>query len=261
MSEIDPKFSAAAGLCFVVFSFFLRSSGLSLLGVVNIHNDLFKKALISTAGMQTFEALSSVLLSYASVFLALFFLVAGLALIVFYSSEKDDDSPMAAALAGSLSVFLFLGLSLMSVFLSAALIASSYVAAKQSSIYFSELKKWRFFRTGSRATGNALFAFNLVIAAGILVAVAAASSLYSAAFLADLEKTMSEIVANDNPALRGSVESRISEVVRNSSIIEAYLRWLPVLVAVEVWIILEFMRMFLSNIGGALTHFLFSRNA
>lgn len=241
-----------SSLLIAAFPFLLARSGVSVAYIVNFNNHLLRQAAVSTAGMSTYQALSFVAGSFFLLFLAFLMFAAGLALASSYYTRKQDSWLIPAG-SGSFSALVFLGFSAMTLLLCAAIAASVFIVSKQSSMYFSELKHWKLFRTGSRSVSNALLVFNVIVAAGILVS--SNTDFYRAGFRNDLAATMTEaaLAGTENREL---VEQKVRQAVEDSEVISSYVRWLPVIAAVQAWFALELLRLLLSNAAGVLTYFL-----
>lgn len=259
--KIDFKFSVFPSICFILFSFLMKTSGLSLLGIINLNNDLFKKSIIETAGMNTYQTLIFILSSYSYIFLALLFFVLGLAFIAGYGTQNNDYiNSLLPSFIGTIFTIFFLGFSIITVFISIAMIISSLLVLKYASLYFEEIQKWKYFRTGGKAIGNSLIAFNLIVALGALIAVNSAQDFYKTGFVTDIKNTLTEIalkeVQDESEDVKNTIRTRIEGTVENSEMIQGYLRFLPIVVAIEIWFLLEITRLFISNIGGLFTYFI-----
>ena len=256
-------------MCVIIFLLFLRFSGLNIEFAVNIQNYFLKTALLQTSGMSIFSSIA-ILSSVFIVFFAGFvFLMIGLGILCAYSFENEKIKHSLGLLTGLISglfaLFLF-NFSIISFFLALAIIITCYYTISFADTYRKELKKWIYFRTGSKTANRILFIFNIIIATGVFFSVLSGNAVYQQDFQKGISDSMKEIsigsmnLENMSPEyqtmMKQEINKSVSYMLKNSPIIESYIRWLPVSTAFGVWIGLEFLRfMLLSNIAGLFTTF------
>lgn len=245
------KTAVLATASFSAFALLLRASGISIERLVVLQNQLLKMLFGSSPEFLSVALLLQLML--AAVFLSL-----SLALLSAYGSRQDRYQTGLIAAAVSSAILLALMPGVMSLFIAAAVIVSFPYVIGISNAYYSELKKWKLFRTGSNAVGKALLIINLIVGLGILVTISLNAGQYKEIFKADITDTISSgaqgAVGTDSPAVRELVQKRAAELVDTSPLFQSYIRWLPLLTAFSIWIALEFLRsLVLANVAGLFT--------
>jgi len=241
---------AGSLVAFAIFAILLKINGLSASGAANIQSTIMKTMLLPSA--DTFSAVSVVLSPFLAALLALVFLVLALSFLASYGYKNEDRRVGAATgIIGALvSVLIFPTIA--GVFLAVAFFVSCIFIISLSNTYAKELKKWVFFRTGSNSIGKVLLIFNILIALGIFFSVLSDVSSYQQTFRDELKSSMALAIPNV-PGAQDLLDRQVDSAL-SSPFFSAYFRWLPVVSALGVWVLLEFLRnLVLSNIGGIFT--------
>lgn len=241
----------AVAACSLASALLVKASGMSLDRLVIAQNEAVK---LLFGGSAEFLGAAVII----QLMFSMFFLSLGLSFLSAYGA--GNDRYQTGLVSGIISAALLVAViqTMQALIAGISLIAAFSYAVPLSNTYFKELKKWKFFRTGSNAAGKAFFVINLIIAAGIFILITANAGHYEGIFSADLKATISsaalETVDIDSPLIREQVSSRVSELVDTSPVFQSYIKWLPLLTAFTFWIALEFMRsVIFSNVSGALT--------
>ncbi len=249
---------AGSVVSFVLFLLFVKLSGMSIGYIVNIQNSLLKSLIIDTSGQGTLSALSTVLGSFSSIFIALVFLVLSLAFVSSYGyfSTNKRMGVLIGLINASLSLVFFP--SMMGLFIAISAIISVVYIIPLSNTYGKELRKWTKFRVGSNSISKVFLIINILLALGIMFSVISDFAAYQENFRQDLADTLTDItlasIPNAQMIDKSVIRSTIESSVENSQLFNAYFRWLPLSSAFGVWIIMEFLRnLILSNIGGIFT--------
>ena len=256
---------AGSLICFAIFLIILYSSGLSVGSLVNIQNYFLSGMITQTAGMTTLDAMISLMAPFISALLAFVFLVAGFAFLSSYGFIKSYSRLGLTSIVIAVLIIILFSFSLLSIFLSAAIIISSVYIIPLSNTYGKELKRWIFFRTGSHSISKALLITNILITMAVFSTISISLDYYQQSFKEDLSNTMTSMIAS---SFSEEIPSDLSEEVNQSiaslfesPMIGAYIRWLPVLTSVLVFFVLEFFRsLIFSNIGGFFTDILIRIN-
>ncbi|MBI3190452.1 hypothetical protein HYZ41_01985 [archaeon] len=249
---------AGSVVAYVLFLFMLKSSGMSVGFIVNLQNFLLKSMIVSSAGSSTLSAVSVVVLPFVSIIIALVFLVISLSFAASYGyfSNETKTGLVLGAICAVLTVAFFQ--TLMTIFIALAAFVSFVYIIPLSNTYGKELKKWVKYRIGSNSIGKTFLIINILLAAGVFVAVLSGLSYYKTNFQAELTDTMTEITMASLPAQgivnESLVREKVAASIEESQVFNAYFRWLPVFSAFSVWIIMEFLKsLVLSNIAGIST--------
>lgn len=244
---------AASAIAFLVSAAAIKINGFSTNSVVNIQNTILRNMFLQS--QSTLGAISLVVLPFIAILLALVFLTVALAVLAAYGYYSSETR--IGAVAGAIGAIIYiavLGVSITSAAFAIGVFLVSYYVVPLSSTYGRELKRWVRYRTGSNAVGKALFVLNIIIAAGVFVAVLANLAAYQESFRQDFTQSLVAAVGN---APGVNIEERVAAALNQAPLFQSYFRWLPVLTALGAWIILEFLRsIVLSNIAGAATHFM-----
>lgn len=247
----SKKAVVSATASFLAFAVLLKLSDISLAKLVVLQNQFLK---VLFGGSPEFLSVAFML----QLVLAALFLSLSLALLCAYGARQDNYRTGLIAGAASSAILLALMPSVMSLFIAAAVIVSFSYVVGISNAYYSELKKWKLFRTGSNAAGKALLVINLIIALGMLATISLDAGQYREIFKADITETISAATLGtvnvDSPVIKEQIEKRVSELVETSPVFQSYIRWLPLLTALSIWIALEFFRsLILANAAGLFT--------
>jgi len=216
------------------------------------------------------ESLSSFFNSFFYVIISIIFLTLGFSFLSSYGYHKDrTKTGLISGIIGAVFVMLFFNASLVGIFLSIAIIITSVYIIPLSNTYGKEFKKWTRFRVGSNSLGKVFMIINVFVALGIFLSVSLNMGFYQGSFKENLATSLTtmtavpqgfEDVVNQTTA-RQETEKFISQAIDNSPFFQIYLRWLPILLAFGVWVVLEFLRTFIfSNIGGIFTYALIRMN-
>jgi len=254
---------AGAAISYILFVVLVSVSNLSVNSLVNLQNYLLKSAILRTEGSGTINAISIILQPFFSILLAIILLVLFFSFLSSYGYfDINKKLGLAAGLITAV-ITLIVFPTITGAFLAISLIVACFYITPLANTYGKEFRKWVKFRVGSNAVGKALLIFNVLLALGIFFSVLSSSQFYQSSFKNELKSTLTEIALAALPAagvpndVKTEVESRVANSVENSPLINAYLRWLPVLSALGVWVILEFLRnIIFSNIGGLFNYVL-----
>jgi hypothetical protein len=253
-------------LCTAIFAIILFYSSLSVGSLVNIQNYFISGVMTDTAGMTTLDAVISLINPFITAIIALIFLVAGFAFLSAYGFVKSYSRLGLVSVAVAPLFLILFNFSLLSFFLSIAVVISSITIIPLSNTYGKELKRWTFFRTGSHSIGRVLLMTNILITIAVFLTIFTSLGSYEQSFKEDLSDTVTAMLSSSFsgellPELQDEVNQRITTMFDESPIIGAYIRWLPVLTALLIFFILEFFRsLILSNIGGFFTDILIRIN-
>ncbi len=243
-------------ITYVIFLFIARFSGISIDFIINIQNYFIKSAITGSAGQGTISSLAYVLSPFAAVFISIVFLAISFASMASYGYYDDNKS--AGILAGIVGAALTLVAfpTLTGIFIAISICIAFIYMVPLSNTYGKELKKWPRFRVGSNAVRKAFLIFNVIVAVGIFFVVLSNISVYQSNFRGDITNTMTEITLQSLPpeaAALGTdtIKQRIASSIDNSSVLNGYIKWLPVTSAFEFLIIMEFLTgLIFSNIAG-----------
>jgi hypothetical protein len=260
-SENLDKVSAAFSIVFyAIFLAFIKFSGVSINYIVNIQNTVLKSMIIESAGKNTLSSVVYLLTPFLTAFVSLLVLVAALSFMCSYGYYKPGKKiGMITGIINAI-VTIILFPSIIGVFIAVSAFVTFWYVVPLSNTYGMELKKWKKFRTGSNAVGKALLIFNIIVALGVLFSVAGNINVYKASFKEDLVGTATSITLESLPPEsqmlgEGVLRDRISSSIENSKLFDAYIRWLPIISAFGLWVMLEFIRnIILSNVGGLFTY-------
>ncbi len=253
-------------ICLVIFSIIISYSSLSVGSLVNMQNYIIGGAITDTAGMTTLDAVLSLITPFISALIALIFLVAGFAFLSAYGFSKSYGKLGLVSIAIVPLFLIMFNFSLLSVFLSAAVIISGVTIIPLSNTFGKELKRWTFFRTGSHSISRALLITNLLITLAVFSTIFISLDSYEQGFRNELSSTLESMLASSfqgeiPPEMQEEANQQIAALLDESPILGAYIRWLPVLTAVMVFFMLEFFRsLIFSNIGGFITDVLIRIN-
>ncbi len=263
MDKTEKIVFSVSFLSFLTSLLLVRLSGFSSSSIVNLENYIVRNLILQTSA-NTFAALYAFLSPFNMVFLALVFFVFGISVLSYYGYKKND-SELGKLLGIVSAVFsLLLFPTIMGAFIAVSIIFTCIYSPKLSNTYSKELKKWVFFRTGSNTAGRTLFIVNIVIVAGVFVAVLVNQQAYAASFRQDITESMKSIAltlpgASAIPSQL--LDERLTSAVQTSPMINSYIVWLPVTTAFTTWVVLEFLRnILLANIGGIFTYIMLRRN-
>jgi hypothetical protein len=248
-----------ASISFLIFAIILKLSNISVDSLVNLQNNILKTAIVQTAGMSTTDSLAVLLSQFVGIFISFLFLVLGFVFLSTYGffikdSRFKDISLWVGFITGIISFIIFSIIfhSVMSIFLSVAVLISSIYIIPLANTYGKELKKWIFFRVGSHSVSKVLLIINLLIALGIFISVLANQQFYKQSFeneITDIAASM--IPQTNNSIIKEEIGKQISASLQKSPIFESYFRWLPVISALGIWVIFEFLRgLIFSNFAG-----------
>jgi len=258
---------------FIIFAILLALSNLSTDSFVNMQSYLIKSMLAGSAE-NTLSAFFNLISPLFILFFAVLFLVLG---FVFVSSfgvyETKRNTGLIIGIIGMTAVIVMLRFSILSIFLGIAILCSVFLIMNISNTYFKELKRWKFFRTGSHSIAKALIVINILVALGIFIAISINLSAYQQSFRKEMSSTIGDMVVNEmsgfsavpenmRSAMTEQIRAQIeNEVIPNSPLFNAYIIWLPILTALSVWVILEFTRTLIySNLAGAFSVVLIRMN-
>ncbi|MBI4896059.1 MAG: hypothetical protein HY832_00735 [Candidatus Aenigmarchaeota archaeon] len=246
-----------ASVSFFLFALFIKLSGLSVSSLVTLMDTLVEQALVITTGLSTLAAIGFLLAPFLFIVIGFCFLMLGLAVLAAYGCrEKEPEYFFVPGIVGALAVIV-LCQSVLAIFIGLSLIVASFIVVTLSAAYIKELTRWIRFRTGHRAIGRALLIVNIFIAAGIFFTVLANQNVYGEQFQEKMITSMTRIATASVPTLAGNevlIEPQIRSLISQSPMIQAYVRWIPVVSALTVWFFLELLRTFvLSVLGGFLT--------
>lgn len=257
---------SAVFICFLLFSFFVKASGINTYFISNFQNHVVRFFIFGSFDMTLEASLFTFLSSFVSLFVALIFLACGFAFLSSYGFlHKNRRVGLIASLISAFFVMFNFNFSLVSLFMSIGIVVSCVVIIPLANTYGKELKRWIFFRSGSHSISAALLIFNLLLGLGIFLAVSIDSEQYSMAVRDELSSTMEDIALAElsgfgdvsllgEDVLRDQIRQRTDAFLSNSMLLTAFTKFLPVIVAFTVWAFLEFLRMLvLPNIGGLVT--------
>jgi len=258
-SKYEILIITGASISFLIFAIILKLSNISVDSLVNLQNNILKTAIVQTAGMSTTDSLAVLLSQFVGIFISFLFLVLGFVFLSTYGffikdSRFKNISLWVGFITGIISFIIFSIIfhSLMSIFLSVAVLISSIYIIPLANTYGKELKKWIFFRVGSHSVSKVLLIINLLIALGIFISVLANQQFYKQSFeneITDIAASM--IPQTNNSIIKEEIGKQISVSLQKSPIFESYFRWLPVISALGIWVILEFLRgLIFSNFAG-----------
>jgi hypothetical protein len=239
---------------FIVFVFLLKQSGVSVGSIVNIQNS-FLRSFLGGSG-----AFDFIIQTFLSAIVAVLLLVLSLAFLSSYGYfEANKKLGMIVGIIEAAILLVFFP-SLAGIFIALSLLLISPYIILLANTYGKELKRWINFRVGSNSIGKVFLIFNLFVALAVFLAVYANASFYQQSFREQLTELISQSVENEVQSGVGgfvtedAIQQQAEQVVQSSPIFAAYFRWLPVLSALSVWVILEFLRnLLLSNVGGIFT--------
>jgi hypothetical protein len=252
---------AGSLLSFVISAAFMKFSGFSVDSIVNLIASLMKMAIIgpSSGSSGTMDMVYFVGGYFLNAAIAIAFLVLAFAFLAshgFYEPHKKMGLVLAAL--GGLIFFLFLGFTLASLLVAVAVIISSYMVIPMANNYGKELKSWIHFRVGSNTVSRAHFAFNVLLALTVFLAILSNQAFYSTSFKSEIKDSMSLVIRGsmpsgvDSAAANALIDQKLNEFIA-SPLISAYVTWLPVVAAFSVWALLEILRLFMPFIAGAFT--------
>lgn len=250
------------GGCIISFSiaaFLFASSESSVSSIVNVQNVFLESALIESAGASTIAALNILMSHFYSMIAALIFLFLAFSFLAAYNYyEEDRKTSLLISVIGAIIFIAFLGLTIAAIFLAVGLIASVWIMAPLAHTYGKEFRKWIHFRVGSNATGRAMMLLNVFIAIGVFVAVLSSQAVYEQEFRQDLKESLSDVVSQQLPPgiTEAQIDALIEQRIDSVPLFSAYITWLPVTSAFTLWVLLEFLRLFLTNLAGLFTSFL-----
>ena len=254
LDKESKKTIILTSVSFFLFVFLIKASDMNLDRLVILQNQFMK---VLFGSQPEFLSLSLIL----QLLLAMIFLTLSLAFLASYGAKKDKyQVGLIAAIISSIGLIAAIP-TMLSLFIAAAVLVAFPFTVSASNTYYSELKKWKFFRIGSNAAGKALLIINLIVGLGILIAISLNSVHYTEIFKADIRETITSATLNtvgiDSPLVREQVERRTAELVDKSPLLQSYFRWLPVLTPLSLWLAFEFLRsLLLANVAGIFTSIL-----
>lgn len=242
---------------FALFAVILKIGGFGTSFMVNMNN-YFLKATIQSGGMSTTDALGFLVQPFLLAFIAILFMTLALSLISSYGYYKINNLGLKVGVPSSIIVFLIFGFSVLSFFTAIGILIACYFIMPLSNTYGKELKKWTFFRTGSNSISKALMIIEILVVIGIFISSLSALPFYKQSLRTELKQTIYNITISSLPVMDDSIslqiDSKVSQIVDDSPIFNAYFTWLPVIAALTVLFFMEFLRGFVfSNIGGLFT--------
>ena len=127
-----------------------------------------------------------------------------------------------------------------------------------SATYAIELKKWVKFRIGSNSIGKTLMIFNVVLAVAVFFLVLSNTAVYENELKTGLKQRALDLVGQISDKVSAeTLEEQIEQLVDNNPLLQTYVRWLPLIIAVGFWASLEFLRtLVMSNLAGIFTKIL-----
>ncbi|MBI2232438.1 MAG: hypothetical protein HYU56_00825 [Candidatus Aenigmarchaeota archaeon] len=254
LDKESKKTIILTSVSFFLFVFLIKASDMNLDRLVILQNQFMK---VLFGSQPEFLSLSLIL----QLLLAMIFLTLSLAFLASYGAKKDKyQVGLIAAIISSIGLIAAIP-TMLSLFIAAAVLVAFPFTVSASNTYYSELKKWKFFRIGSNAAGKALLIINLIVGLGILIAISLNSVHYTDIFKADIRETITSATLNtvdiDSPIIREQVEKRTAELVDESPLLQSYFRWLPLLTPLSLWLAFEFLRsLLLANVAGIFTSIL-----
>ncbi len=255
-NKLEKITAIGAMLSFVLAAVFVKFSSLSVSSLVNLQNTLLEKALVESGSSNTLGSVYIVGSYFMNAFIALVFLTLAFAFLASYGFYEDRKrAGLVLSVIGGLIFIAFLGFTLASFIVGVGIILSGYSTIPLAHNYGEELKKWIHFRVGSNSISRAHFILNLFIALAIFAAVLANLAFYEAEFKSNIRESISSVVKPSLPKQidQNAINSIIDQQINSSPLFSAYIRWLPVTSAFSVWVILEFLRLFMPFIAGAFT--------
>lgn len=229
--------------CLSLFAIALKNAGISTFTAVNLQS-------------LSFHALSSAAFTLlASVLLALAFLAAAFAFLASYGYHSDNRRVGMAGASGVVPLLLLFNFSVAALFLAAGIAVACVYALPLANTYGKEFRRWVNFRVGSNTAGKALFVVNLSIALGLYAAVAADLSLYQASFKQELAASMKAALTPEKlpGQAKAQVDAQIAALTESMPLLRDITTFLPLVTAVSAWLLLEFLRLFVSVVAGALS--------
>ena len=251
LDKKDKLTILAVSVSMLLFAVLVKLSGISVSKIVLFQNQLLK--LFLGGGTEIISL--ALILPLLSAFL---FLVLALAFLSSYGTARDEYRVgMISGIISAVIVAFVLPSIPALVFGISLIIAFSYIVSL-SNTYFMELKKWKFFRTGSHAAGRALLIINLGLVLGIFISVNIGIEDHKIIFKEDLTNAVSSAALAalpiESPELKNQIEAQVEGMVEGMPLFQSFIKWLPFLTAFSAWIFLEFMRsLVLSNICGVFT--------
>ncbi|KKW40303.1 MAG: hypothetical protein UY87_C0025G0002 [Candidatus Peribacteria bacterium GW2011_GWC2_54_8] len=203
LDKESKKTIILTSVSFFLFVFLIKASDMNLDRLVILQNQFMK---VLFGSQPEFLSLSLIL----QLLLAMIFLTLSLAFLASYGAKKDKyQVGLVAAIISSIGLIAAIP-TMLSLFIAAAVLVAFPFTVSASNTYYSELKKWKFFRIGSNAAGKALLIINLIVGLGILIAISLNSVHYTEIFKADIRETITSATLNtvgiDSPLVREQVE-------------------------------------------------------
>jgi len=226
-----------AAACFIIFMFLLD---ISLAFLVNLQFYFFD---IPSGGI-SFEVIKPLI--------AIFFLIMGFCFLSVSGFYKDNYKIGLVALV--ILPFIMLRFSFMQLFLFAAILLASLFIVPLSNTYGQELKKWKYFRVGSNSVGKALFLFNIIIVAGIFIAVSMNLTFYQVQYKNKLVSTFFSSLPENIPDEQAA--ANIPSIIDSVPLFKTISDLLPIFTALTVWVILEIVKQFGSLVAGIMSSIL-----
>ncbi len=255
MKKDDTAVTVITVILFLASFAVLKISEFSVLSLVNFQNYFIETMIVSTIGMGTLEAVNFAIQPFLLVLVSLLLFVAGLSVLAAYGFKKEFSGLIPGAIGAVVVVVLFQTVA--GAFFALAVFLSSFLTPNISSVYGRELKRWIPFRVGTSTVGKVMRFSNLIIVLGILSTVLLSQSFYEQSFKSDLSNSMKTIAISIPGAEMipsDMLEERISSLIDESPMLEAYTRWMPVTTAFGAWVTLEFLRsVLLANVSGLFT--------
>ena len=205
-------------------------------------------------------AFGSLLTAVTAPLAALLLITIGCAFLTTLGYDADKRKlGLFAGVVGAAAALVLFHFTLLSLMIALALLLLSMYVVVISNVYAKELKKWVFFRTGTHAISKALLIFNILVALGVVFTVAAALPAYQQGARSAFVDALVESIPGVDPAPglereTAQVRNYIASTVDNIPLFSAYLRWLPLLAGLSIFVVLEFLRaLVFANVGGVCT--------
>lgn len=268
MNISKHKLELITGIGFItLFSlsiFFLSS--LSTGYVANFQNHLLK-AIIETGGQSPLQALGNTISTVLSSIIGLILLALSFTFLSVYGlfKKKDKLGIIIGAIAG-LIVLIFFNFSIIGFILFPVLILISWYSIPLAKTYFQELSRLKYYRSSAKTIGKVLLILNIAIALGLFLSINSDLASYQqqheevfTSLLVDsmVSENMMDIEGLDsskqselNQAFQEQARAAVEGTIKNTPVFQTYITWLPIVIPITVWIILEFFRsLILTNIS------------
>jgi hypothetical protein len=236
--------AAGASVCFAIFAVIIKISGFSVATLASMQTKMLN---VFFSGSSVMSSVASLLSPFYGVFAGLVFLTLGFSFLSSYGFfSTRSRMPYISPFIGSAAVLMLLGASIMGIFISVAMIVSSFYIIPLSNTYGKEFKRWVFFRTGSNSTGKVLMILNIIIFAAVLLSALSAAQAYQEEFKKGIADSLVMLAPDaqlpdefrdvvNKEIIEEQAKKVIRETVDSSPVVASMARWLPILISISAW--------------------------